>query len=64
MLTKDDITEAQFRAYQRVQQSGECNMITDALRAMMAADLDEDVYWEIVDNYEYLQNKFKENNNG
>lgn len=58
MLTKDDITKEQFMAYKRIRLEGNCNMITDALRAMQAADLDEDTYWEIVDNYEYLNEKF------
>jgi hypothetical protein len=50
----------QFEAYVKVQQSGRWNMFMDAKEAAKEAGLDLDTYFEVLTNYSFLANKFKE----
>ena len=58
----DRITEKQFRAYQKVQETGHWNMIIEAGSAMKEAGLDAETYLAIIKNYGKLLEKFGVNN--
>lgn len=49
-----------FMAYEKVRQSGEYNMITDAYLAAEAAGLSIDQYMLVLKNYNNLKEQFKE----
>ena len=52
-----DITRGEWEAYIRVQKTGYYNMLEpDAVRS---SGLDKDTYFEIVKNYELLEEKFE-----
>lgn len=53
-----EVTEDEFLAYRRVQESGRYNMLMDATAAMAAANLDPSTYLSIISNYSRLYNKF------
>ena len=53
--------EEKFLRYEAVRQSGHYNMITEAGKAMDHANLGEDDYWDIIQNYsEYKEMFLKE----
>ena len=53
--------EEKFLRYEEVRKSGQFNMITEARYAMDCANLDEDDYWDIIQNYsEYKEMFLKE----
>lgn len=53
--------EDKFLRYEEVRKSGEFNMITEANQAMDYANLNEDDYWDIIQNYsEYKEMFLKE----
>ena len=47
-----------FMAYEKVRQSGEYNMITDAVLAAEAAGLSMEQYMSVLKNYNNLKNQF------
>lgn len=47
-----------FRAFEKVRQSGVFNMITQAADVMKAADLTNEQYISIINNYDYLKEKY------
>lgn len=53
-----EVTEAEFLAYRRVQESGRYNMLFDSAKAMKSAHMRAPTYWAIIGNYPYLYNKF------
>ena len=53
--------EEKFLRYEEVRKSGQFNMITEAKHAMNYANLGEDDYWDIIQNYsEYKEMFLKE----
>jgi hypothetical protein len=53
--------EEKFLRYEEVRKSGQFNMITEANQAMDYANLGEDDYWDIIQNYsEYKEMFLKE----
>ena len=50
------VTKAQFRAYKRVQNSGDYNMFDP--NARMLTGLDKNTYLSIMKNYEELEQKY------
>ena len=53
--------EEKFLRYEDVRKSGQFNMITEAYQAMDYANLGEDDYWDIIQNYsEYKEMFLKE----
>lgn len=58
--TLADLTEKDFRAYEKVRARGRFNMIAESLRAMSAAGLDEATYYGIQDHYAELMEKYPE----
>ena len=53
-----NVSEQQFRAYQKVQNKGHWNMIMEAGNAMKEAGLDAETYLAIIKNYGKLLEKF------
>lgn len=54
----EELTEADFRAYEQVRAGGRWNMVTDASSAMRDAGLGEAAYWGVLWNYSELAKKF------
>lgn len=50
--------EEKFLRYEEVRKSGQFNMITEARYAMDCANLDEDDYWDIIQNYSKYREMF------
>ena len=61
-MDKDDITEAQWKAYGIIQDMGIYNMMSP--EAVRDSGLGKDVYFTIIDNYLELFDKFKEADDG
>ena len=54
----EDITREAFAAYEEVRASGEFNMMMNAAQAAEAADLEDVVYWGILNHYTKLAQKW------
>ena len=52
--------EEKFLRYEDVRKSGQFNMITEANKAMDYANLGEDDYWDIIQNYSEYKKMFLE----
>ena len=52
--------EEKFLRYEEVRKSGQFNMITGARHAMDYANLGEDDYWDIIQNYSEYKKMFLE----
>lgn len=50
--------EEKFLRYEEVRKSGQFNMITEARYAIDCANLDEDDYWDIIQNYSKYREMF------
>ena len=61
-LDVDEITEDEFRRFERVRASSEFNMVTEAHNAMDAAGLESEVYWGVLENYGVLDSEFGDGN--
>ena len=52
-----EVTKEQFQQYVRVQKSGMFNMLDP--NAVMVSGLDRDTYFEIIENYNELSDKYE-----
>ena len=55
-MVNDEVTKRQFKAYVRVQKSGNYNMFTP--EAMMSTGLDKSTYLKIMEDYNELEEKY------
>ena len=54
-----DIRKNQWKAYERVKNSGAHNMFTP--QAIEMSGLNKNTYWAIIENYSELKEKYEEN---
>lgn len=54
----EQLTEADFKAYERVRARGKYNMLTDADKAARAAGLDRETYLGVLTHYTELMDKY------
>lgn len=54
----EEITKDLFIDYENIRKSGEYNMITDAYHVMNILGIDKETYFNIINNYSELKEKF------
>ena len=52
-----NVTEEQFKQYRKVQDSGQFNMLSP--NAVEASGLDDDTYFEIIEHFSELYDKYE-----
>ena len=55
-------SKEQFKAYRRVQDSGDFNMFTPD--AILSTGLDKETYFDIIENYSEYKKEYEGENNG
>ena len=55
-------SKEQFKAYRRVQDSGQFNMFTPD--AILSTGLDKETYFDIIENYSEYKKEYEGENNG
>ena len=55
-------SKEQFKAYRRVQKSGDFNMFTPD--AILSTGLDKETYFDIIENYSEYKKEYEGENNG
>ena len=55
-------SKEQFKAYRRVQDSGDYNMFTPD--AILSTGLDKETYFDIIENYSEYKKEYEGENNG
>ena len=54
----EKISKETFMKYESARKCGNYNMVFDAYKVIDEYGINEREYWSIIENYEYLRNKF------
>ena len=54
----EKISKETFMKYESARKCGKYNMVFDAYKIIDEYGINEREYWSIIENYEYLRNKF------